>query len=341
METKDSNMHIAIVAEGGSDAGLGHLYRGSRLARSLLMRGHQVTGVTSSTDKMGQIFPSKINIVELVDGGWICELSEWIESAGSSVDVIIVDKPSLPLEQQCDLHRLDPTTVFFFDTSQQPVCCDVVVNGHVYADEAEYKVVGEEPRWCTGGQYLILPEDVRKLAGQSIPWRDPPERALVLMGGSDPLNTTPTAIRAFQAIDINVTVVIGPGFDNESETRSAVEDIDTSVTTVKDPSNLAELMFEADLAVTALGLTAYELMALQTPFVGLPQASDQQPKAKALKSEDCAIILDSEATAMEIGNAISRLVEEPETRKTYRARCQNIVPQDGTDQVCEVIERVA
>lgn len=341
MGVDGSSMHIAIISEGGSDEGLGHLYRESRLSKSLLVRGHRVTGMTTSAHMMSQIFPSEVNVIEFADAGCIGGLSEWTESTGVAVDVIIVDKPTLPLRQQRNLQKLDPATVLFFDRDRQPVCCDVVINGHIYADEAEYEVVGDDPLWCTGGQYQILPEDIKKLAGQSVPWRNSPERALILMGGSDPLNTTPTAIRGFHGVDVDVTAVIGPGFENESEIRSAVEAVDASVTTVKDPSNLAELMFDADLAVTGLGLTAYELMALQTPFVGLPQASDQQPKAKALESEDCAIILDSDATATEIRNAVSRLVGEPEIRKAYRARCRDLVPEDGTDRVCTVIEKVA
>lgn len=103
----------------------------------------------------------------------------------------------------------------------------------------------------------------RDLAVQDPPWRDDPARAVVTMGGSDVAGLTPAAVRAFDDTDVRVEAAIGPGCSAEqvAVVEGAANDLSAVVEVVRDPPDLPERLFQADLAVTTAG-TVYECMAL-------------------------------------------------------------------------------
>jgi len=102
------------------------------------------------------------------------------------------------------------------------------------------------------------------------------------MGGSDVRNTTPQIVRAFDGTDLRVDVVVGPGFENRAAIDHAVVETTGEFDVIRNPPDLSKRMFNADLAVSATGDTIYELLALGTPTIGLPQADNQKPVADAL-----------------------------------------------------------
>jgi UDP:flavonoid glycosyltransferase YjiC (YdhE family) len=100
-------------------------------------------------------------------------------------------------------------------------------------------------------------------------------------------------------------------------------------------------MYRADFAVTALGLTAYELLAVGTPIVGTPQAPDQEPKAETLREEAVAIVLSRDATVPEITEAITTMTSDEGSRRRFQRRGKDLVDVDGVDRFVTCLERLA
>jgi spore coat polysaccharide biosynthesis predicted glycosyltransferase SpsG len=193
-----------------------------------------------------------------------------------------------------------------------------------------------------GGKYNVFNEAIRAVVARESPWRHPPERALVTMGGSDVRGTTPRAVRAFGDVAIDLDVIVGPGFTDETvaAVHAAQDDVTAAVRIHRDPDDLAELMHRADFAVTALGLTAYELLAVGTPIIGTPQAPDQQPKAATLRAEGVAIVLDTDPTVEEIEAAVTELIADEELRRRLRQQGRTLVSVDGVDRFIDELERL-
>jgi spore coat polysaccharide biosynthesis predicted glycosyltransferase SpsG len=170
-------------------------------------------------------------------------------------------------------------------------------------------------------------EEFRELAEETPPWRDPPERALVTFGGSDVNNSTPDAVRAFDGFDLEIDVIIGPGFENENEIEEAATTTDAEFNLLRDPNDLPQRMFDADFAVSATGSTVYELLAMGTPTVGIPQSDNQTPVADSLG--DTILRLEGGS----IRGCISRLVQDATLRRKMRKKGRELVDARGTQRV--------
>lgn len=331
-------MHVVVRTDGGSRRGYGHLVRTARLARELIARGHGIECVTLTPDNAASMLPDGTAVRPLAAQG-APAVAEAVDTAAA--DVLLVDTPEVTRATLEAFGTLDTGVAVVLDDEPRTVCCDLLVNPHVYATDIDYTWVGSEPRWCLGLDYMILSEAFAEYARPGMRWHDPPERGLVLMGGSDVRNTTPAAIRAFDGFDGRLDVIIGPGFDNGDEIRETARAVDVTVTLVEAPDDVARYMAEADVAVSALGLVAYELLALDTPFVGLPQAPDQRPKVRALRREDCALVLDEGASDADIRAATRRLLTDTALRRRLAENGHELVDVAGTDRVCDRLEALA
>lgn len=333
-------MHVLIRVDGGPTRGFGHLVRTSTVANRLVDRDHRVTCLTHTPDAARSVYADGIPVVELPLDGEVEATLDRIGETGA--DVLVSDLPDTSIEDQRRFAESDAVFVVVRDDVGGTVCCDVLLNSHIYAEPGAYDWIGDEPVWCVGGEFNIVDGEIRAVAAREPRWQHPPERALITMGGSDVRGTTPDVLRAFADFELALDVVVGPGFDDETVAaiREARRTIAPTVEIHRDPDDFGELMYRADFAVTALGLTAYELLAVGTPIVGTPQAPDQEPKAETLREEAVAIVLSRDATVPEITEAITTMMSDEDSRRRFQRRGRELVSVDGVDRFVTCLERL-
>lgn len=326
-------MKIGIRADGGPDLGYGHLIRSGSLATELLQRGHSVVYFTTTPESVREVCPSSVEITELTspDDGAECAQKLQVQT----VDAIITDSYHVDLQYQQELSEAIDTVAVFQASNEYALSCDILINNHLFASELEYEYVGAEPIWCLGVDYCLLREEFNRFAQKEPQWREPVEQALIIMGGSDVNNTTPVAMRAFEGYDISIDVVIGPGYTNVDEIERTAESIDCDFSLHSNPSNLPELMFDADFAVSALGTTVYELLATNTPILGMSQVENQNRIARMIQRKNLGIIVDSETSLPE---GVRRYTTEASTRKEIFHRYQGLIDGEGSTRVVNTIE---
>jgi spore coat polysaccharide biosynthesis predicted glycosyltransferase SpsG len=211
------------------------------------------------------------------------------------------------------------------------------VFGNLWATDLEYDWHGTEPTFCLGPEYLLLRADFQTICQQPPRWNDQPRRALIVMGGSDVNNMTPMAMEQFAGFDGVVDVVVGPGFSNEREIERTAQTVEASFELQYRPENMAQLMHQADLAVSAVGGTVYELLATRTPFVGLPQVEDQDRRADALRRRNYGLIADTE---QELASQLEKLLDQPSYRRNQYEAMDGVVDGRGAERVYDAIEAV-
>ena len=106
---------------------------------------------------------------------------------------------------------------------------------------------------------------------------------LISMGGSDPLNFTSTSIAGLDRLDIDVqvTVIIGPGFANKAAVAKTAARSRHQILVLENPANIAGIMVDADFALTAFGMTAYELAVCGVPALYFCLSADHAVSAEA------------------------------------------------------------
>ena len=116
---------------------------------------------------------------------------------------------------------------------------------------------------------------------------------LVTLGGGDVHNVTADVLQALGRLDapIDVRVVVG-GTNPHAATLAAEAECPTlPIELLPDVSDMAELFFWADLAVTAGGGTCWEMAFCGLPALIIVTADNQRQVARALDDAGAAVSL--------------------------------------------------
>lgn len=329
-------MYMAIRADGSHTIGLGHLYRSSIVAEEALKHGHAVTVVTQTPEAAREIMSAGVNIEPLPDEGELAAMTEWI--AATDADVVVTDSNKINTTYQRQLSDTDAIVAVIVDDSRHQIHADIVFNGNLYAENLTYEWSGTEPEWCLGTEYLLLREPFRTYAAETQPFPETVSDVLVTMGGVDKENRTPTVLSALDTLEYDITAIIGPGFRNSKKIRDTASNLDCQVNVCEDPPNLPELFLNSDLAVCTLGTTTYELLATQTPIVGIPD--NETPIDEALNAANAAIIVDRYPSVDEIEQAVEQVASEKKLRRSLWRAGKSVISGSGPQNVVEVVERM-
>jgi spore coat polysaccharide biosynthesis predicted glycosyltransferase SpsG len=293
-----------------------------------------VTLLTRTPSNAERVATQDVAVEPLPAGNEHSTLIDWVNS--NNVKAVIIDTLDFDTDYQRQLNQTDSAVIVVLDDNRARLQADVVVNPNLYASELKYSWAGDEPVWCLGIEYLPLREPFCTFASetQSFPYRV--EDIVVTMGGVDRENRTPVVLRALDQFDLHTTVIIGPGFDNSEEIRATAALCSSSVSVVENPEDLPQYFDQADLAVCTLGTTAYELLATQTPILGIPD--NETPMPAALDELDAAIVLAEKPTAEDVSAGVSRVLEDTELRRQLWRVGGELVTGGGTSNLADAIE---
>ena len=99
---------------------------------------------------------------------------------------------------------------------------------------------------------------------------------MVTFGGDDVRNLTPKILKLLQKLfpHLHKNVVVGKAFENISEIEN-IDDNKIKIFYFPDDSEMANIMLESDIAVSAAGQTIYELARMGVPAICISVASNQ------------------------------------------------------------------
>ena len=203
---------------------------------------------------------------------------------------------------------------------------DAVVNPNL---GAEQRCRYETLPGCTrllGVRYALLRRSLRLQAPAAEAARPP--RLLITFGGDDRAERGRQAVQRLAALPPEVAVTLV--WSGPSEGLASVQASAPSHVRVLAATDLAPLMAEADLALSAGGTTALELAFLGVPAVLLPIADNQRPGAAALAEADCALVARDLASAVVTALELAR---DPRRLQSMSARGRALVDGDGVTRV--------
>lgn len=279
---------LLIRADASAEIGTGHVMRCLALAQAWQSKGgavHFIGGVPRGLEK--RLRDDGVTIWNLGPGTEKKE--DALETARRAREVgaswVVVDGYHFDGLYQHWL-RAEGIRVLFLDDygHAERYEADLVLNQNIDAEATLYDDRSKETELLLGPRYALLRKEFWA-------WREPrrtpqPEanRVLVTLGGSDPENCTGMVVEALGILnreDLHCTVVIGGGNLDESPIAAAKQ-TDASVDFRVDVSNMASLMAEHDVAVSAAGSTCWELAFMGIPNVIIVLADNQRGIAEKL-----------------------------------------------------------
>ncbi len=220
--------------------------------------------------------------------------------------------------------------------------------GEVRADMVVVPYVGAEPRssgrWLTGPEWFIPPPEFRAIAAGSREIRAECENILVTAGGSDPTAITALALEALTLLrdrSIHIRVAVGPFFSRGLRDRLAtlIEQCGHACELLDAPASLLEEFMRSDLAITATGLTKYELAATGTPALHISpdrrHARLNQSFAATGSALDAGPM--DRLTPAQLASSIARLCDDLPARRAMSRRGAALLDGRGAERVAAAI----
>lgn len=329
---------IGIRADGGSNIGMGHIMRCMAISKELLERNIDVFFISKFCKEVNDIFINQdikfINIYSENLDDEIFEIEKIIKDY--NIDCIITDSYNLSNDYLFKIKKYLRLLISIDDNSLYNYPSDIIINGNIYANDLNYKLIDKDTKLLLGSQYCILRNEFRKNFNFRV--KEKVENILVTMGGSDINNFTPFVLETIKELNININVIIGKSFECINKIQEISKKYN-NINLIYNPSNISEIMKNNDIAISASGSTAYELCKVGVPAILIVQAENQENIACEFDKKGIMINMGyfSDLKKDELLEKVKFLIDNKGVRYKMNNLSKNIIPDDGVKNIVDSI----
>ena len=322
---------VIIRADGNSEIGLGHVMRMSALASALKALGASVSLVYKSCPEQILVrFRRKdCHLVRIED-----ETSLDIElSTLADANYIVLDGYHFDTAYQENLRMKTRATLLVVDDNAHlpSYDCDLLLNQNAFIDSSLYS--GKtNAKLLTGLDYVLLRDEFIELR-QRTAQPETIRRLLITMGGSDPENVTAKAVQAAAATPYKFTVIMGAAGSNIMDIGMQLMAFPQASLIVA-PENMASILAEHDLVVSAGGTTVWEAAYLGIPNIVIITAANQAGVDRFAKHGACISLgLHTAVTVAALSKNIVALAQDIGRRRSLSNISTSLVDGKGAARV--------
>ena len=335
--------NVLFRVDGSPTIGMGHVMRCLYLARQLARQRKMTVAfaVKENPWVMQAIQAKEYEIFPLPAESSAEEVSRVQEILRSfKADCVITDLRS-PTEGLWEsIQTLGILSVVIDEWGSKSVPSDLLTNGTIVPAWHRYQPVGDVT-CLLGPEYALLDEQFATLHQQERPKHSGIPQVLIALGGDDPFFLTLKALQAAERLanPVCATVVIGPAFTNGRDIREAAARSKHSITVYENVTNMAELMFQADVAITAGGLIALELACSGTPGLILCEVDHQLDTAAVLEAAGAALHLGlgTELSEKKLEGYLSGLLQDKALQASMQQAGKQLIDGKGTARITQAI----
>ncbi|MDB4466623.1 UDP-2,4-diacetamido-2,4,6-trideoxy-beta-L-altropyranose hydrolase [bacterium] len=294
---------IIVRADGSSQIGLGHIMRCIGLSQELKQLGFQI--IFAMCQRLPQIESRlssegfQISYLECIAGS--CEDARLVEQLcrEQHANLLIIDGYQFKSEWFDAISSVNIPKMLWTDFPQSkrlPV--DIVLDQNPNAENMRYDLTSPNAVLLLGLNFTVLRSEFINCENFRHK-RTELKRVLITMGGSDPSQLTIPILQSIQQTDLSlqVDVVVGPA-NNQLKKVAALAQQMPSTTVYQDLTDMSQLIKDADLAISAAGITLWEFAFSGLPALAYAVAQNQTPNATALENNGGGIQMEYHQTFM-------------------------------------------
>jgi UDP-2,4-diacetamido-2,4,6-trideoxy-beta-L-altropyranose hydrolase len=200
------------------------------------------------------------------------------------IDSVIIDHYRADQTYQKILYESGIRWLQFDGVARYPIWADWVLNMSPAASEELYETLKprKDTRFLLGPRYALLRKEFRQWHSRGKKG-GPVRKILLTFGGGDDLGATVFCLEAMQSIkeDMERIVLVSSVNPRKDDILKWHRENQVHTRIVLDAEETVPYMASADLAITAGGMTVFEMAALGVPVLILQIADNQIPIAKA------------------------------------------------------------
>ena len=325
--------------DGSHDMGLGHLARARSLCTELLKMGIKPV-ILSFADQhlLDDFFPEDLTIYKIPEDenelDYITLLTQCLNAKILIQDIRDTDD----FYCRC-LKSLGLFLIGFDDCGSGRALCDILIDANLPEQDGDYENV---PFRFFGEKFMVLNPLFAdyNMKDKNIPRKV--KNVLLSFGGSDPRGLTQWSLNMLYDClkDYNVSVIAGKSINDQNEIRQCCSNLGFEY--IYNCSNMAQLLYESDLALISGGLTLYEAAAVGTPAVVIPQVDHQYEIGKRFESMGSAVcpVDEKKLERGKIISTLNKVIENHNLRRKMSANGKKIVDGQGIYRIGNVIEFV-
>lgn len=333
-------MNIVIRTDASVEIGTGHVMRCLTLAKQLKRHGAEVTFVCCEFEGNSISYLQGegmgVAVLPSIEDNfqWQLDAEETIvviKEMNIEVDLVIVDHYGLDSSWESRLRRFTKKIMVIDDLADRPHDCDLLLDQNYYLNMNERygKLVPEHCIQMLGPDYVLLRDEFMQAVKRPRERKGEINSILVFFGGTDPTGETIKTLKAIRDINIpemKINVVVGAANPKRYETERLCSEMQ-NVNFYCQVSNMAELMWEADLAIGAGGATTWERCYLGLPSLTVVLAGNQLEVTKTIANQGATIYLGEgpDLTVESYQRAIMNSIQNPDSLKTMTDKCIEII----------------
>lgn len=221
---------------------------------------------------------------------------------------------------------------------------DILINYNIFARHTMYETFHSK-------QLLIGPAYVplrREFSEVNYVVRQQVSKVLVTTGGSDQYNLAgrfvEKALEDPRTADMEYRVVSG-AYSSYFYQLTAISKRHENVRIYRNVENMAELMQECDIAITAGGSTMYELSAVGVPIICFSFVKNQERIVEEFKDQDLVCfggnyLEQGEPMLDKAVEALAQIMHNVEARLNYSRRLKRLADGHGAERIARVLEYI-
>lgn len=369
---------VVIRADANSKIGMGHVMRCLSVADALLKRGEEVLFVTADDTPVPLLtkkgIPYRVLHTDYADmeaelPGLLCilqeltqraELPEEVLSRMSSQrkDIAILVDSYYVTEKYLAALKKRITTIYMDDIYAFSYPVDMLINYNIYGEEMGYEkdAAFADTKLLLGTKYVPLREEFSAGAGYVQSRKElslgaanvtPAEEGgiLITTGGSDSFNLAGQLLMEamkYDALKEKEYHVVSGSLNPHIGELQALAQKHENIHIHCNVTNMAELMAESKVALSAGGSTLYELCAMGVPVIAFSFAENQERLVQTFVKRGIAQYggnyrTDGNKMIQNTIAGLETLLEDKNLRSEYRKKARTLVDGKGAERIAEAL----
>ena len=351
---------VVIRADANSKIGMGHVMRCLSVADALVQRGEEVLFVTADDTPVPLLtkkgIPYRVLHTDYADMEaelpelWevLRELPQGAESPEAALaqknTSILVDSYYVTEKYLAALKKRI-TTIYMDDIYAFSYPVDMLINYNIYGEEMGYEkdAAFADTKLLLGTEYVPLREEFsageqqRTAANCGI---------LITTGGSDSFNLAGQLLMEamkYDALKEKEYHVVSGSLNPHIGELQALAQKHENIHIHCNVTNMAELMTESEVALSAGGSTLYELCAMGVPVIAFSFAENQERLVQTFVKRGIAQYggnyrTDGNKMIQNTIAGLETLLEDKNLRTEYRKKARTLVDGKGAERIAEAIQ---
>jgi UDP-2,4-diacetamido-2,4,6-trideoxy-beta-L-altropyranose hydrolase len=342
--------NILIRADASPGIGTGHVMRCLALAQAWQDAGGRTIFLMaqSTPSILARLAAEKCEVITLSAVPGSDEDAAFTDEYAYGVDAewLVIDGYAFGGEYQEQIRSRERKLLCVDDAGKcNRYIADIVLNQNLTAREGLYPNCHPDAQILLGPSFCLLRREFT-------PWRtrqreisDVGRKVLVTLGGSTPADV---GVRVMESLaramvdGLRAIFVVGGSSPDTAALENCAATFREKISIRRNISNIAELMAQADVAISAAGSTCWELCLLGLPSILLDVADNQIPSALELERLGCALYAGSgiRVAPDELANSLESLLASQEKRQLMSQRARQLVDGLGAERVISAMRRI-